>query len=148
MNYNPRMGFSEQDYHLLKTHQSSGGSGSAIKQELLTDNVLSISFDNQHNYMFDLVCDCYLEGDSSFSGSSGCRVSKVGTANPQNIDGVSRMTISVATNSDTGTQGQIEWGGVKYNITCSSGSSWTITLPNGYFYNGVKTEVGDPGVVL
>lgn len=24
MNYNPRMGFSEQDYHLLKTHQSSG----------------------------------------------------------------------------------------------------------------------------
>ena len=25
MNYNPRMGFSEQDYHLLKTHQSSGG---------------------------------------------------------------------------------------------------------------------------
>lgn len=27
MNYNPRMGFNEQDYHLLKTHQSSGGSG-------------------------------------------------------------------------------------------------------------------------
>lgn len=27
MNYNPRMGFSEQDYHLLKTHQSSGDSG-------------------------------------------------------------------------------------------------------------------------
>ena len=26
MNYNPRMGFNEQDYHLLKTHQSSGGS--------------------------------------------------------------------------------------------------------------------------
>ena len=25
MNYNPRMGFNEQDYHLLKTHQSSGG---------------------------------------------------------------------------------------------------------------------------
>ena len=25
MNYNPRMGFHEQDYHLLKTHQSSGG---------------------------------------------------------------------------------------------------------------------------
>lgn len=24
MNYNPRMGFHEQDYHLLKTHQSSG----------------------------------------------------------------------------------------------------------------------------
>ena len=24
MNYNPRMGFNEQDYHLLKTHQSSG----------------------------------------------------------------------------------------------------------------------------
>ena len=26
MNYNPRMGFNEQDYHLLKTHQSSGDS--------------------------------------------------------------------------------------------------------------------------
>ena len=26
MNYNPRMGFNEQDYHLLKTHQSSGSS--------------------------------------------------------------------------------------------------------------------------
>lgn len=25
MNYNPKMGFSEQDYHLFKTHQSSGG---------------------------------------------------------------------------------------------------------------------------
>lgn len=25
MNYNPKMGFSEQDYHLLKTHQKSGG---------------------------------------------------------------------------------------------------------------------------
>lgn len=25
MNYNPHMGFGEQDYHLLKTHQSSGG---------------------------------------------------------------------------------------------------------------------------
>ena len=27
MNCNPHMPFSEQDYHLLKTHQSSGGSG-------------------------------------------------------------------------------------------------------------------------
>ena len=45
MNYNPRMGFNEQDYHLLKTHQSSGGSG--IKQELLK-NISGIEFDNQH----------------------------------------------------------------------------------------------------
>lgn len=143
MNYNPRMGFNEQDYHLLKTHQSSG-SGSAIKQELLTD----ISFDNQHNYMFDLVCDCYLEGSYSFTGSTGCKVSKVGTANPTTVENVSRMTISVATNTDNGTRGQIEWGGVRWNITCSSGSNWTIDLPVGYFYNGVKTEVGDPGVTM
>ena len=34
MNYNPRMGFNEQDYHLLKTHQSSGGSGKPY--ELIT----------------------------------------------------------------------------------------------------------------
>jgi len=27
MNYNPHTPFGEQDYHLLKTHQSSGGSG-------------------------------------------------------------------------------------------------------------------------
>lgn len=146
MNYNPKMGFSEQDYHLLKTHQSSGGS--AIKQELLSDNILSISFDNQHNYMFDLVCDCYLAGDFNFSASSGCVVKKIDTANPTIVEDVSRMIISVATNTDSGTRGQIEWGGVRYTITCSSGSSWTITLPSGYFYNGVKTEVGDPGVIL
>ena len=35
MNYNPRMGFNEQDYHLLKTHQSSGSSGSK-PYELIT----------------------------------------------------------------------------------------------------------------
>lgn len=147
MNYNPRMGFSEQDYHLLKTHQSSGGS-SAIKQELLTDDVHSITFDNQHNYMFDLVCDTYLEGSYSFAGSTGCTISKVGSANPSNVEATSRMTVSVTTNTDNGTRGQIIWGGVMYAITCASGSSWTITLPDGRFYNGVKTEVGDPGVIL
>lgn len=146
MNYNPHTPFGEQDYHLLKTHQSSGGSG--IKQELLTDDVHSITFDNQHNYMFDLVCDCYLGGAFSFSGSTGCKVTKIGTANPTTVGDVSRMTISVATNTDSGTRGQIVWGGVSYNITCSSGSSWTVTLPDGYFYNGVKTEVGDPGVII
>ena len=31
MNCNPHMPFSEQDYHLLKTHQSSGGSGKPYK---------------------------------------------------------------------------------------------------------------------
>lgn len=145
MNYNPKMGFSEQDYHLLKTHQSSGGS--AIKQELL-NSITEISFDDQHNYMFDLACDTYLEGSFSFTGSSGCSISRVGSSNPTNIGNVSRMTITIGTNTDNGTRGQIEWGGVRWNITCSSGSSWTITLPDGIFYNGVKTEVGDPGVVL
>ena len=40
MNYNPRMGFSEQDYHLLKTHQSSGGSG---KYELITNKKTTVA---------------------------------------------------------------------------------------------------------
>lgn len=143
MNYNPHMHFSEQDYHLLKTHQSSGGSGSESLKA-----VHEISFDNQHNYMFDLVCDTYLEGDVSFSGSTGCTVSKVDSANPTAIDTVSRMIITVATNSDSGTRGQIVWGGVRWNITITSGNSWTITLPDGRFFNGVKTEAGDPGEIL
>lgn len=146
MNYNPKMGFSEQDYHLLKTHQSSG-SASGVKQELLKE-ITQIEFDDQHNYTFDIVCDCYSEGSVSFSGSSGCTVSRIGSTAPSNVGEVSKMTITVATNGDNGTRGQIEFGGVKYKITCSSGSSWTITLPTGYFFNGVKTEVGDPGEVL
>lgn len=146
MNYNPRMGFNEQDYHLLKTHQSSGG-GSAIKQELLK-GINDISFDNQHNYMFDIVCDTYLDGDFSFKGSTGCGITKVGSANPTTVGDVSRMTITVTTNTDSGTRGQIEWGGVIWNIVCTSGTNWTITLPSGRFYNGIKTEAGDPGEIL
>lgn len=144
MNYNPRTGFSEQDYHLLKTHQSSGG-GSAIKQEPLK-SILQIGFDDQHNYMFDIVCDCYLGGDFSFTGSAGCTVSKVGSADPTTVGDVSRMIITVATNTDIGTRGQIEWGGVRWNIICPSGNSWIVTLPSGFFFNGVKIEAGDPGV--
>ena len=150
MNYNPRMGFNEQDYHLLKTHQSSGGS--SIKQELFK-NISWIEFDDQHNYMFDIVCDCYLtpSGTSvipSFSGSSGCNIVK--KTNPTNVDTVSHMVITIATNNETGTKGQIFWNGGIYDITCTSGTSWTINLPsdNYYFYNGVKTEMGDPGELL
>ena len=150
MNCNPHLPFSEQDYHLLKTHQSSGGSG--IKQELLK-NISWLEFDNQHNYMFDIVCDCYLSpgGSSaipSFSSSSGCNI--VRKTNPTNVDTVSHMVITIATNNETGTQGQIFWNGGIYNITCTSGSSWTITMPtdNYCFYNGVKTEMGDPGETL
>ena len=151
MNYNPHTPFSEQDYHLLKTHQSSGGGGgggggSAIKQELLK-SVLDISFDNQHNYMFDIACDNYLDGDFSFNGSTGCIITKIGPDDPTTVD-ASRMIITVVTNADSGTRGQIEWGGVKWNIICTSGANWTITLPSGRFYNGIKTEVGDPGEVL
>lgn len=149
MNCNPHMPFSEQDYHLLKTHQSSGGS---VKQELLK-NITQISFDNQHNYMFDIVCDCYesIGGATvipSFSGSSGCSITK--KSNPTNVDDVSHLVITIATNNETGTKGQIFWNSGIYNITCTSGTSWTITLPNVnyYFYNGVKTEMGDPGEIL
>lgn len=141
MNYNPRMGFSEQDYHLLKTHQSSGG----IKQELFIGNtgITRISFDNQHNYMFDIVCSPIVTGSYNFSGSTGCNISKVGTSNPTNVGTTNRMIISISTNLDNGTDGQIVWGGVIYNITITSGSSWTIKLPDGYYYYGIKTEVGD-----
>ena len=51
MNCNPHMPFSEQDYHLLKTHQSSSDSGSEIIT--ITNNVLE--FDNKHNYNFDII---------------------------------------------------------------------------------------------
>ena len=147
MNYNPRMGFSEQDYHLLKTHQSSGGS---VKQELLK-GITEISFDDKHNYMFELVCDCYLTTGStipSFTGSSGCTITR--KSNPANVTEVSHMVITIATNNETGTNGQVFWNGGIYSIACSSGTSWTITLPseNYYFYNVVKTEMGDPGEVL
>ena len=39
MNYNPRMGFHEQDYHLLKTHQSSGGK----PYELITNKKTTVA---------------------------------------------------------------------------------------------------------
>lgn len=146
MNYNPHTPFGEQDYHLLKTHQSSGG-GSAIKQEPLK-SITQIEFNDQHNYMFDLDCDCYIAGSVSFSGSTGCGITKIGSANPTNVSDVSRMIITIATNTDNGTRGQINWGGVTWNIVCTSGDNWKITLPDGYFYNGVKTEAGDPGVIL
>lgn len=146
MNYNPHTPFGEQDYHLLKTHQSSGG-GSAIKQELLK-SILEISFDNQHNYMFDIACDTYLDGDFSFKGSTGCGITQIGSANPTTVGDVSRMIITVATNTEGGTRGQVEWGGVIWNIVCTSGTNWTITLPSGRFYNGVKTETGDPGEIF
>lgn len=145
MNCNPHMPFSEQDYHLLKTHQSSGSS--YVKQESLK-NFSLIEFDNQHNYMFDIASDCYLVGDFSFRASSGCTITKLGTANPTVVGAVSRMIITIATNTDEGTRGQIEWGGVRWEINTISGNSWNITLPTGYFFNGVKTEVGDPGEIL
>ena len=143
MNYNPRMGFNEQDYHLLKTHQSSGGSG--IKQELIIGNtgITKISFDNLHNYMFDIVCNPIVPGDYNIIGSAGCSINKVGTSVPANVGTTNRMIISIGTNLDNGTDGQIVWGGVTYNIVITKGSSWTITLPSGYYYYGIKTEVGD-----
>ena len=61
---------------------------------------------------------------------------------PSNIGDVSRMTITIGTDSDNGTRGQIEWGGVKWNITCGTGSSWTITLPQNYSYVAIKTVMG------
>lgn len=146
MNCNPHMPFSEQDYHLLKTHQPSGGSGSESLK-----SILEVAFDDKHNYMFDIVCDCYLTigtTNPSFSGSSGCTITK--KSNPTNITGVSHMVITIATNNQTGTNGQIFWNGGIYDIACTSGTSWTITLPTDqyWFYNGIKTEMGDPGELL
>ena len=145
MNYNPHTPFGEQDYHLLKTHQSSGSGSESLK------SILEVAFDNQHNYMFDIVCDCYLTTGStvpSFTASSGCTVTR--KSNPANVTGVSHMVITIATNTETGTNGQVFWNGGIYDIACTSGTNWTITLPteNHCFYNGVKTEMGDPGEVL
>lgn len=118
-----------------------------IKQEMLKE-ITQIYFDNQHNYIFDLACDCYIGGSFSFIGSTGCNITKIGNANPTTVGDVSRMTITVATNNDNGTRGQIEWGGIRWNIVCTSGSSWHLTLPDGFFYNGIKTEAGNPGEIL
>lgn len=41
MNFNPHMPFSEQDYHLLKTHQSSGGSGEQYKLVTISKNTVA-----------------------------------------------------------------------------------------------------------
>lgn len=140
MNCNPHMPFSEQDYHLLKTHQSSGGSGS----EVITLDDTKIYFDNQHNYNFDINCTAFIPGDYNFLGSNGCSVNKIGTANPANVGDVSRMTITIATDNENGTRGQIEWGGVQWDITCGTGSSWSIRLPQNYGYVVIKTVMGDP----
>lgn len=142
MNYNSRTGFSEQDYHLLKTHQKASGGAS----EIITLGGLErkLSFDNQHNYNFDINCCCFVAGDFSFTGSAGCTVNRIGTANPTYVDGVSRMTITIATDFDNGTTGQIEWGGVRWNIVCASGSNWSITLPPDYGYVVEKTVMGKP----
>lgn len=137
MNYNPHTPFCEQDYHMLKTHQSSGGSSEVI---ILEDT--KVYFDNQNNYNFDINCTAFIPGDFSFVGSSGCSVTKIGTANPADVVDVSRMTITIGTDSDNGTRGQIEWGGVKWNIITGSGSSWNIRLPQNYGYVAIKTVMG------
>ena len=143
MNYNPRMGFNEQDYHLLKTHQSSGGSSEVIKL-----NDTKVYFDDQYNYNFDINCVAFIPGDFNIIGSNGCSITKIGTANPTNISDVSRMTITIGTDTDNGTRGQIEWGGVKWNITCGTGSSWFITLPQNYGYIAIKTVMGKAWEIL
>ena len=65
MNYNPHTLFSEQDYHLLKTHQSSG-SGS----EVIELNDTKVYFDEKYNYNFDINCVAFIPGDFTFAGSS------------------------------------------------------------------------------
>ena len=55
MNYNPRMGFNEQDYHLLKTHQSSGGSGKpyeliTVVKNTVAQTELSANVDNLNDF--------------------------------------------------------------------------------------------------
>lgn len=51
MNYNPHMPFGEQDYHLLKTHQSSGGSGKpyelvTVEKTTVAQLELTVDVDN------------------------------------------------------------------------------------------------------
>ena len=137
------MPFSEQDYHLLKTHQSSGGSSEVIEL-----NDTKVYFDDKYNYNFDINCVAIVPGDFSFVGSNGCSITKIGTANPTNVTDVSRMTITIGTDMDNGTRGQIEWGGVKWNIFCGTGSSWSIRLPQNYSYVAIKTVMGKAWEVL
>lgn len=143
MNCNPHMPFSEQDYHLLKTHQSSGGSSEVIEL-----NDTKVYFDDKYNYNFDINCVAIVPGDFSFAGSNGCSITKIGTANPTNVSDVSRMTITIGSDTDNGTRGQIEWGGVRWNITCGVGSSWSIRLPQNYRYVAIKTVMGKAWEIL
>ena len=41
MNYNPHTPFGEQDYHLLKTHQSSGGNGKPYELVTVSKNTVA-----------------------------------------------------------------------------------------------------------
>ena len=72
MNYNPRMGFHEQDYHLLKTHQSSGGSGKPYELITVVKNTvaqleLTANVDNLNDIV--VVLNVPETGSSDVSGT-------------------------------------------------------------------------------
>lgn len=135
MNYNPRMGFNEQDYHLLKTHQSSGGSG---KPEYTTDS--SLVLEKGKDCIYTILTDCLLEGTTSFTTSPGLTVRAVQIDDPT-IYGVSKMTIAWST-SEEGSRGQISWAEGLWEIsTTGTYDRWTLTLPFNFTYKIIKTDL-------
>lgn len=128
MNYNPRMGFNEQDYHLLKTHQSSGGSG---KPEYSTNSSL----------VLEKGKDCVFEGTTNFTTSPGLTVRAVQIDDPT-IYGVSKMTVVWSTSEDEGARGQISWAEGLWQIsTTGTYDHWTLTLPSNFTYKIIKTDL-------
>lgn len=134
MNYNPRMGFNEQDYHLLKTHQSSGGSS-----EYSTNP--SLVLEKGKDCIYTILTDCVVEGTMSFTTSSGLTVRAIQIDDPT-IYEVSKMTIAWSTSEENGSRGQIQWAEGLWQIsTTGNYNHWTLTLPSNFTYKIIKTDL-------
>ena len=134
MNYNPRMGFNEQDYHLLKTHQSSGG-----KPEYSTNS--SLVLEKGKDCIYIILSDCVVEGTMSFTTSPGLTVRAIQIDDPT-IYGVSKMTIAWSTSEENGSRGQIQWAEGLWQIsTTGTYDHWTLTLPSNFTYKIIKIDL-------
>ena len=134
MNYNPHMPFSEQDYHLLKTHQSSGSSSKYSTNS-------SLVLEKGKDCIYTIITDCVVEGSASFTTSSGLTVRAIQIDDPT-IYKVSKMTIAWSTSIDEGSRGQISWAEGLWEIsTTGTYDHWTLTLPSNFTYKIIKTDL-------
>ena len=134
MNYNPRMGFNEQDYHLLKTHQSSGGSS-----EYSTNS--SLVLEKGKDCIYTILTDCVVEGTMSFTTSPGLTIRAIQIDDPTVYE-VSKMTIIWSTSEKNGSRGQIQWAEGLWQIsTTGTYDHWTLTLPSNFTYKIIKTDL-------